>query len=119
MLVHAKCKNCGKEFEYENAGGRRRAYCSAKCKIKRDNQAYNDRMVEKTGQNYWEWKYNNDPEFRERRKKANNERIKVKREEKRIEKRDMLVAQIRGAETIEEAIDLFEAKARIRSENYR
>jgi hypothetical protein len=74
MLIHAICKNCGKEFEYEGTGGsgRHRTYCSAKCKIKRDNQAYKNSIVEKTGQNYWKWKYNNDPEYREERKINNN-----------------------------------------------
>lgn len=118
MLIHATCKNCGKEFEYEGTGGRCRAYCSLRCKIKRDNQAFNDSIVAKTGQNYWKWKYDNDLEYRKKRKIDNAAGAKRRREERRVEVRDALIVQIRDAKTLEEAIELFEKKARIRSENY-
>lgn len=119
MLIRATCKTCGKEFEYEGTRGRCRLYCSLKCKNKHDNQAYNDRIVAKTGQNYWKWKYDNDLEYREKRKLDNSVGSKKRREERRVKVRDALVAQIRNAKTLEKAIELFEEKARVRSENYR
>ena len=71
MLISATCKNCGKEFEYEGTGGRRRTYCSVECKNKRDNRVYSDRRNARLGEDYWKWRYHNDSEYREKRKSDN------------------------------------------------
>ena len=118
MLISATCKNCGKEFEYEGTGGRRRAYCSTKCKNKRDNRIYSDIRNARLGEDYWKWRYHNDSEYREKRKSDNTAWLRKRREEKRAKARDDLITQIRDAKTLEEAAKLFDEKARIRSENY-
>lgn len=116
--MKAICKTCGKEFEYEYKGGRLRKFCSAKCSVKFCNMNYH--------QNYWTKRYHEDPEWREKRLSYNNELARKKRAADRAEaeKKRQLVAKatvllIRGASTLEEAIEIFEEKASVRKEFYK
>lgn len=111
MLENVTCKICGKEFEYERGIGRIRKFCSKQCSNKARNLGCANR-------NYWRDRYANDTAFRERKRALNSASSKRKREERRVNQRNELVRTIRAAETLEEAIELFEEKARVRADLY-
>lgn len=116
--MKAICKTCGKEFEYEYKGGRLRKFCSRKCSIKFANMTYH--------REYWKKRYHEDSEWREKRLSFNKEQSRKKRaaDREEAEKKRQLIAKvivqlIRGASTLEEAIEVFEEKALVRKEFYK
>lgn len=103
------CPICGKEFEQPGGSGRKRVYCSDKCKSKRDNKAAVDHLRER---------YQNDEEYRERKLRGNCAYSKRKTEQaKRIGMRK-LAMDILNVHTPEEAYALLEERTRLKSEYY-
>lgn len=103
------CPICGKEFEQTSGLGRKRVYCSEKCKSKRDNKASVD---------YIRNRYQTDEEFRNRKKNNNNEYSKRRNEvAKRIGMRKLAVDVLK-CHTPDEAYALLAERTRLKSEYY-
>lgn len=103
------CPVCGKGFEQPGGLGRKRIYCSDKCKSKRDNRASVD---------YIRNRYKTDEEFRNRKRNINNEYSKRKNEQaKRIGMRK-LALDVLKCQTPEEVCALLEERTRLKREYY-
>jgi DNA repair exonuclease SbcCD ATPase subunit len=103
------CPVCGKEFEQPGGLGRKRVYCSDKCKSKRDN---------KETYKYLKKRYDSDEEFRKKRNEANVLSHRRKRDQaKRIAMRK-LALDVLKCNTPEEAYALLEERTRLKREYY-
>lgn len=113
MLKQATCQICGKEFSYEAHGGRPRKFCSKQCSDKAGNQSFRE-----SHKDYWKERYANDEDFAKKKREYNVAFAKRKRNTRKEEALRAIVDEIRSAKTPDEAVAIFEAKARVRSELY-
>lgn len=103
------CPICGKEFEQVAGKGRKRVYCSQKCKEKRDN---------KETYKYLKNRYETDAEFRKKRNEANVISCRRKREQaKRIAIRKIAI-DVMKVDTPEEVVEILTDNFRLKRETY-
>lgn len=107
MLV--KCKICGKEFEPKRTAGRRPDFCSEECRRKAHT---------KKTTRYLNERYKNDEEFRKRRIASNIESNRRKREERKEQAMQELVADLMLADTSDEVRKILDERVRLKSHTY-
>lgn len=104
------CKVCGREFVVVKGSGNGYTTCSEKCKLAAKRSYMNE---------YRKNKYHEDEEFRNNIITKSSEYVIKKRSERKYQTLVELIEDIRNASSIEQAVSIFEKKARIKSEFYK
>ena len=107
MLV--KCKICGKEFEVASKRGRVPYYCSDECRRKAHAKVTTRNITKR---------YHADDEFRKKRVAANALGNRRRREARREQAMQELIADLMQADTSDEVRAILEKKTRIKSQYY-
>lgn len=97
-----KCKNCGDEFTYERTHGRRRHFCSEKCKTHWNNAKYH--------KDYWKNRWHNDEAWREKRRAYNNAYNKKRYSDNTITAWEALADELLNAESREEFMEILKTR---------
>lgn len=107
MLV--KCKICGKEFEVEKTTGRVSGFCSEECRRKARTKVNTKSLLKR---------YHNDEEFRKKRIADNVIGNRKRREARKEQAMQELVADLMQADTSDEVRQILDERVRIKSQYY-
>ena len=107
MLV--KCEICGKEFEKEKGRGKAYKYCSDECRKTARTRANTKKMVKR---------YHGDAEWRARRVKQNVASNRRRRDARKEQAMQQLIADIMQANTAEGVRKILEERVRIKADIY-
>lgn len=110
MNKAAVCKDCGKEFTYEWAGGRLRQFCSTKCSNHWRNTHYS--------LDYWKNRAATDADWKKKRLEYNKQLSKRLRIERKAEAFERLVEDLLNAESEEAFRIILEERVRLKSSAY-
>ena len=105
----AKCIICGKEIEEKGGKGRRGLYCSPECKSKGHTKATS---------RYLNSRYHTDDEFRKKRIASNVESNRRRREARKEQVMQELIADLMQADTSDEVRKLLEEKTKLKASCY-
>lgn len=104
-----KCKVCGKEFEVEKTAGRVIGFCSEECRRKARTKVNTKSLLKR---------YHNDEEFRKKRIADTVAGNRKRREARKEQVMQELIADLMQAETSDEMRQLLEEKVRLKSQTY-
>lgn len=107
MLV--KCKICGKEFEAEKTAGRVSGFCSEECRRKARTKVNTKSLLKR---------YHNDEEFRKKRIADNVIGNRKRREARKEQAMQELVADLMQADTSDEVRQILDERVRLKSQTY-
>lgn len=107
MLV--ECKVCGKEFEVEKTAGRVSGFCSEECRRKARTKINTKSLLKR---------YHNDEEFRKKRIADNVAGNRRRREGRKEQAMQELVADLMSADTSDEVRQILDERVRIKSQYY-
>lgn len=107
MLV--ECKTCGKKFEVERTAGRVSGFCSEECRRKAHIKVSTKSLLKR---------YHNDEEWRKKRIADNAAGNRKRREVRKEQAMQELVADLMSADTSDEVRQILDERVRIKSQYY-
>lgn len=107
MLI--ECKVCGKRFEVERTVGRVSGCCSDACRRKAHTKVNTKSLLKR---------YHNDEEFRKKRIADNVAGNRKRREARKEQAMQELIADLMSANTSDEVRQILDERVRIKSQYY-